>query len=59
MTEQRKDDLELVTAATPLIRGVLAFLVYLRFGTMREIEACYETADQFVNRLKADLEKAE
>lgn len=51
----RKDDLEVLKQAKPFIRSILAFIVYVRFGTMRSTDECYINADKFIDRLEKDL----
>lgn len=50
----REDDLDILDQARPFIRGILAFLAYLRRDT---VEGCYEIADLFLSKLEEDLKK--
>lgn len=50
-----KDDLEVLKAGKPYLRGVLAFITYIRFGSSRAVDDCYMTADKFIKQLETDI----
>jgi len=52
---KRQDDLEQISEAEPFLRGILAFLLYLRFGPTDQ--NYHQVADQFIAQLKTDLSK--
>jgi hypothetical protein len=52
----RKDDLDILKEGKPFILGILAFLVYLRFGSTKSVDNCYAVADKFIRKLETDLE---
>lgn len=39
----------------PILRSILAFILYLRFGSSRDIEDCYKSSDKFLKKLGDDL----
>lgn len=49
-------DLKEFNRAKPLIRSIVAFLVYLRFGGEIEVAATYAKTDEFLSQLKKDIE---
>ena len=49
--------LDEVKEAEPVLRSVLAFVLYLRFDRLGVVDS-YAKAQEFVDRLKADLEKS-
>lgn len=55
MTWQKKSDAEKIQEAEPVIRTVVAFLIYL--CKPAEIEEAYKKADSFIARLHQDLSK--
>ena len=54
MEELRHEQRAALAASRPIIRSVLAFLLYLRFGH-EEISEAYSEADSFLEVLKSDL----
>jgi hypothetical protein len=44
---QRDEQLEGIDDIKPIVRSILAFALYLRFGTSASVEDCYKTADRF------------
>lgn len=52
-------DLEVLRNGRPYLRGILAFLGYLRFGASSHftMDDHYKNADCFIDRLKEDIEK--
>lgn len=55
MKVDHTEDLKTLEQGEAFVRSVLAFLLYLRFGSAREIDNCYVTSDKFIKKLKEDL----
>lgn len=49
------NDIETLQAGKPVIRGILAFLLHLRFAPMQEIKESYRQADIFIKELEEDM----
>jgi hypothetical protein len=63
-----KQDLETLKAGKPYLRSILAFLIYMRFGSIpdkdegmgeKPLQGAYALADYFLNQLKKDVEHPE
>lgn len=50
----RRADLATLESATPALRTLMAFAIYLRYGIV--IEDSYGIADQFLDKLKKDYQ---
>ena len=48
---------EEIKQARPIIRSVLAFLVFMRTGRTPE-DGAYRVADEFLDELESDLDRA-
>lgn len=60
---QREADRKMIEVATPALRSILAFCIYLRFGNFsttydepEAVEKSYEVADLFIDKLKGDYQ---
>lgn len=53
----RPEDLKTLEEGKPFIRSVVAFILYLRFGSTWPIDSCYRKADEFIGALKNDLKE--
>lgn len=56
----KPDDLDVLQAAKPFVRSILAFILFIRFaqpGTNEKelVNASYDTADTFINKLENDI----
>lgn len=59
--KRQSDDLAMIEVATPALRSILAFCIYLRFGnrvtefdSTKAVDKTYEIADIFIAKLKED-----
>lgn len=53
----RLADLKMLEYATPALRTLLAFCLYLRFGQhYQSIDTAYDVANEFIERLKGDYQ---
>lgn len=50
-----QQDLKNLKQATPYVRSILSFCLYITFGGLRTTPDCYKKADEFIKQLTSDV----